>query len=156
MSMLVFGVLNTENFARALRLRMPWYEWYEQTKLWVGMGNHSDEKDLELLYASTTITVGMVPRPPLGMHLGHMTGNQGERTPHHEVPTRKNLKVKEALHADAWVSKIKISINFSMTHLRQFIALWTLIRGFHVDEHAEDDILWKHTGSGHYSTTSAY
>ena len=39
------GVLNTNKFTRALRLRWPWYEWKEPTKMWVGMGNPCDEED---------------------------------------------------------------------------------------------------------------
>ena len=33
------GVLNTEKFARALRLRWLWFECKEPRKLWVGLGN---------------------------------------------------------------------------------------------------------------------
>mgnify|MGYP000919645200 FL=1 len=52
------GVLNTEKFSRALRLRWLWYEWKEPHKPWVGFGNPCTAEDLEFFYASTTITVG--------------------------------------------------------------------------------------------------
>lgn len=45
------GVLNTTKFARTLRLRWPWFEWKEPTRMWVGMGNPCDEMDLNLFYA---------------------------------------------------------------------------------------------------------
>lgn len=49
------GVLNTDKFARALRLRWLWYEWNEPRKLWVGLGNPCTVEDFEFFYASTTI-----------------------------------------------------------------------------------------------------
>ena len=52
------GVLNTAKFARALRLRWPWFEWKEPSKMWVGMGNPCDSLDTDFFYASTTITIG--------------------------------------------------------------------------------------------------
>ena len=58
------GILNMEKFVRALRLRWPWYEWKEPTKLWVGMGNPCNEEDLNFFYASTTITVGNGAKTP--------------------------------------------------------------------------------------------
>ena len=51
------GILNTDKFARALRLRWPWYEWKEPNKLWVGLGNPCTKEDLDFFYASTKIIV---------------------------------------------------------------------------------------------------
>lgn len=99
---------------------------------------------------------GRCQDPLLGCTLGHDREPKENPPLIYEVRKRKYLKVKEPLHADAWVSKIKISINLSMTHLRQFIVVWILICGFHLDEHARDDIRSKHTDNVHYSTTSAY
>ena len=58
------GILNTDKFARALRLRWPWYEWKEPTKLWVGLGNLCTEEDMDFFYASTTIIVGNGAKTP--------------------------------------------------------------------------------------------
>jgi hypothetical protein len=52
------GVLNTEFFARALRLRWLWQEWKEPMKIWVGLGNPCNDTDMDLVYASTTISLG--------------------------------------------------------------------------------------------------
>jgi hypothetical protein len=54
----VLGFLNLENFARALRLRWPWFEWRDPNKLWLGLDNPCDSVDIDLFYASTTITIG--------------------------------------------------------------------------------------------------
>lgn len=52
------GVLHLGKFSPALRLRWPWYEWNDSHRMWVGMGNPCDEDDMDLFYASTTITIG--------------------------------------------------------------------------------------------------
>ena len=58
------GILNTDKFAQALRLRWPWYEWKEPTKLWVGLGNPCTDEDMDFFYASTTIIVGNGAKTP--------------------------------------------------------------------------------------------
>jgi hypothetical protein len=52
------GILHLEKFARALRLRWPWFEWREPSKLWVGLGTPCNEVDMSLFYSATTITIG--------------------------------------------------------------------------------------------------
>lgn len=58
------GVLNTNKFARALRLCWLWFEWKEPTKMWVGLGNPCVAQDYDFFYASTTITVSNGARTP--------------------------------------------------------------------------------------------
>ena len=48
-------ILHLGKFARPLRLRWPSLEWKDPTKLWVGLGNPSNNVDMDLLYASTVI-----------------------------------------------------------------------------------------------------
>uniref|UniRef100_A0A8I7BE29 Reverse transcriptase zinc-binding domain-containing protein n=1 Tax=Hordeum vulgare subsp. vulgare TaxID=112509 RepID=A0A8I7BE29_HORVV len=74
----------------------------------------------------------------------------------YEASMRKNWKVREALKDNAWILKIKPSINVSVEHISQFLALWILLNEVHFAELSEDDIIWKHTTSGHYSVASAY
>jgi hypothetical protein len=40
---------------------------------------------------------------------------------------RKNWKVAQALHEDAWIKKLAIDATISIDHLTQFVQLWTLI-----------------------------
>ena len=146
-----------EKFARALRLRWPWYEWKEPTKLWVGMGNPCNEEDLNFFYASTTITVGNGAKTPFWESpwlLGRKPKNIAPLI--FEVSSRKKWKVREAIKHNAWMLKIKPPTVISVEFITQFFTLWMLLDEVHLDALAEDDILWKHTTSGHYSAASAY
>jgi hypothetical protein len=52
------GILHLDKFATALRLRWPWLEWKSNDKIWVGSGNPCTDKDMDIFYATTTITLG--------------------------------------------------------------------------------------------------
>ena len=97
-----------------------------------------------------------------GIREGHWTVVKNNRKPKDIAPhifvasVRKKWKIKEALSDDAWVSKVKLSENFTLEHIRQFVALWTIIHDFQLDTHAEDEIVWKNTNDGQYSAASAY
>ena len=150
-------MLNTEKFARALRLRWLWLEWKEPTKLWVGTGNPCDEMDKNLFYASMTITVGNGARTPFWDSPWVRDQKPRDIAPLiYDASSWKTWKLREALQDDAWVRKIKVTPNFTFEHLRQFIELWSTIRDFPLEVHAEDDIVWKHTESGIYTAKSAY
>jgi hypothetical protein len=50
-------------------------KWKEPSKIWVGLGNPCDDMDMDLFYASTTITLG-----------------NGEKTPFWKAPWLNGLK----------------------------------------------------------------
>jgi hypothetical protein len=52
------GILHIGKFACALRLSWPSYERKEPKRLRVGSGTPCDEIDMDLFYASTTISIG--------------------------------------------------------------------------------------------------
>ncbi|KAF0897146.1 hypothetical protein E2562_033941 [Oryza meyeriana var. granulata] len=47
------GVLNLENFARALRVRWLWHEWKASEKAWVGLDTRCDDSDKLLFTAES-------------------------------------------------------------------------------------------------------
>jgi hypothetical protein len=151
------GVLNADFFSRALRLRWPWKEWKEPSKIWVGLGNPCDDTDMDLFYASTTIMLG-----------------NGEKTPFWKAPwlnglkpidiapliynisTRKNWNVKKAMTNQGWISKINLAAEFTLQHIRQYISLWVKLSEVTLQEGIDDAITWNLTDNGHYSSSSAY
>jgi hypothetical protein len=151
-----FGIIIIKFFARALRLRWPWLEWKDPGKIWVRLGNPCMEVDMSLFYAATTIMVG-----------------NGEKTPFWEAPwlnisrpidiaplifkisSRKKWEVKQALHNDAWISKINMNVEFTLDYIRQFVDLWNQLHGINLHEDMIDDIKWNLTENGQYTTKSA-
>lgn len=152
-----FGVLNTDKFARALRLRWPWYEWKEPAKLWVGMGSPCDEDDLDFFYASTTIIVGNGAKTPF-WDSPYLLGRKPKDIAPliHDASTRKNWRVREVVQDNAWIFKISPSPLFSLSTSANSSPCGRLSNVFHLDDHTEDDIVWKLAESGHYSAASVY
>ncbi|XP_073358208.1 uncharacterized protein [Aegilops tauschii subsp. strangulata] len=129
------GVLNTDKFARTLRLRWPWYEWKEPARLWAGDDNPCDEGDLSFFYACTTITVGDGAKTPF-WECPWLLGRRPKDTAPliFAASSRKRWKVREALKENAWIIKIRPPDTVSVEHVSQFFTLWTLLQEVHLDE----------------------
>ena len=52
------GILDLEQFARALRLRWLWFQWKHTERAWNGLDLPVDRRDKELFAASTVVTIG--------------------------------------------------------------------------------------------------
>ena len=63
---------------------------------------------------------------------------------------RKNWKVKQALHENSWISKIKMDADLSIHHLHEFICLWVELSNVRLHDHVEDSIRWNLTANGEY------
>jgi hypothetical protein len=151
------GVLHMEKFAAALRLRWPWLEWKDPTKNWIGSGNPCTNEDMDLFYAATCITLGDGKKTPF-WHAPWLDGTKPiDVAPLiYESSKRKNWKVAQALHQDAWIAKIDLQHTFSLDHFMQFVDLWTRLTTIHLNPGVSDEISWKLTANGLYSTKSAY
>jgi hypothetical protein len=86
-----------------------------------------------LLYASTTITIGN----------GKMAS------------TRRKWNVDQATHTNAWIAKLKMDINLTITRLREFVLLWTKLNDVNLREVVEDSISWNLTANREYTTILA-
>jgi hypothetical protein len=64
--------------------------------------------------------------------------------------------VAQALHDGEWIRKLSAEATISIDHLTQFVHLWARIQHVHLREDVEDDITWKLTANGEYTSASAY
>jgi hypothetical protein len=151
------GILHLEKFATALRLRWPWLEWKDPSKIWVGYGNPCSEDDMEIFYAATTITLGNGKKTPFWQAPWLHGRKPIDVAPLiYAVSKRKNWKVSHAMNGEAWISKITLDASFSLDHFSQFVDLWSLISTINLTPEVEDDITWRLTPSGNYTAKSAY
>jgi hypothetical protein len=150
------GILHIDKFARALRLRWPWYEWKQPKKLWVGSGTPCNEVDMVLFYASTTIYVGNGKIAPF-WESPRLNGRKPKDIApliFHASP-RKKWNVEQATRGGAWISKIKMDGKLTIPHIREFISHWRELTDVNLSEDVNDSIVWNLTKSGEYTTTSA-
>jgi hypothetical protein len=118
------GVLHIPKFAPALRLRWPWYEWTNTSKTLVRMGNPCDAADIDLLYASMTISVGNGRRGPFWDSAWLVDQRLKIVAPLiYEASRRKNWSVHDALQDEAWIRQINLENGLTAAHIQQFIDL---------------------------------
>jgi hypothetical protein len=67
---------------------------------------------------------------------------------------RKNISVLKALSNNVWVAHISPLGNGS--EIQEYVALWEMINSIVRDEEADDQIIWRWTSDGEYTTSSAY
>jgi hypothetical protein len=134
-------------------LRWPWLQWKDNDKIWAGSGNPCNEKDMEIFYAATTITLGNGQKTPFWHALwleGKMPKDIAPKI--FELCKRKKWMVANALRDNEWIRKLDTDATLSIEHITQLVQLWVLIQNVHLNE----DIHWKLKSNGEYSTASAY
>jgi hypothetical protein len=71
--------------------------------------------------------------------------------------TKYNLwSVCQAVIDDASIRRVNLEKIVTMNHITQFVERWAFIQDVHLVPDRDDDILWKFTKSGIYTTKSAY
>ena len=68
----------------------------------------------------------------------------------------KKQTVFSALQNGRWVQDINLTTGLSVTHIDQFVRLWIKINQIQLILGTPDEITWKHSQSGTYSSRSAY
>jgi hypothetical protein len=72
------------------------------------------------------------------------------------ISSRKNFTDNKGLLQDFWIVKLNIRDGLSINQVSKFVDLWTKINEVQLVEGTPDDITWKFTNSGSYTTSSAY
>jgi hypothetical protein len=66
----------------------------------------------------------------------------------------KNRKVEKELHNSKWIQGVWCIS--TREELSQFMELWSMLRNVALNLESRDEIKWKWTLNGEYTTTSAY
>jgi hypothetical protein len=67
---------------------------------------------------------------------------------------RKKIKVDKALNNNKWIEHLLLIIDAN--ELREYVDLWEVIHQIPINSEVEDNIRWRWTASGKYTTSSAY
>ena len=148
------GVLDLEKFSRALRIRWLWYRWVDPDRPWVGSPVPCSEVDKQLFRCSTQVTLGngrtaLFWESPWG----------GGRAPRDLAPQlyklawRKGLTVREEIGNQTWTRGLWRMSNAS--EIAEFVGLWDSVQSVVFTEET-DQITWKWTPNGQYTSKSAY
>ena len=70
--------------------------------------------------------------------------------------SRKDQTVFSALQNGRWVQDINLRTGLSTLHIEQFVRLWSKINQIHLIQDNPDQITWKQSQNGTYSSKSAY
>ena len=98
--------------------------------------------DLDLFYASTTITIGNDACAPFWYSPWLHGKKLKDIAPLiYMASLWKKWKVREALADDAWILKINRKEINSMQHLQEFYSLRVLLHDTHLREDVEDDLV---------------
>jgi hypothetical protein len=149
------GISDLERFARALRLRWLWFQWKQKDRAWNGLDIPCDEYDRHLFNASTIVSVRNGKTASF-WNSSWLNGN----TPRNIAPTlykkakRKQIKVHKAINGDKWIDHI--TPLSTQQEILEYVELWEAMRGIVLSPALEDEIKWRWTTDGEYTTRSAY
>jgi hypothetical protein len=98
---------------------------------------------MNLFYAEITITIGNHNVAPF-WHSPWLNGMKPKDIAPliFEVSTRKKWSVSQALHNNAWISKIKVDASLSIQHIHMYIQLWELLSNVSLVVEIDNSIVW--------------
>lgn len=146
--------MDLERFTRALRLRWLWFKWKQKQRAWNQLEIPCDRIDRDF-YASTVVTIGDGKTTPFwcsNWTNGTMAKSIAPLL--YEKARRKKITVHPALTQNKWIDHVYPPT--TQEEVTQFVRLWEALRGVVLNDMVEDDIRWKWTADGVYTTQSAY
>jgi hypothetical protein len=149
------GILDLERLARALRMRWCWFQWKYSERPWVGLDIPCDKNDKDLFYASTVVMVGYGKKANF-WHSAWVNGKSPRNLAQllFQRSKRKNFSVQRALQDNYWIAQVYPLVTGE--EIREYVQLFEEINMLQRDPNAEDEISWRWTKDGEYTTKSAY
>jgi hypothetical protein len=149
------GILDFERFTRALRLRWLWYQWRQPERAWSKLEVPCDSVDRDLFNASTVVTVGNGKKASFWTS-SWLNGSTAKAIAPslYRKSKRKKFTVYQGLRNRKWIDHIYPPASPQEVH--EFVNLWEAIGTVTINDTVEDEIRWRWTEDGEYSTKSAY
>ena len=72
------------------------------------------------------------------------------------ISKHKNDTIHRALDLNKWIANINTNSGLTIQHILEYYELWVGLREVFLDEGVDDEIVWKLSPSGEYTTSSAY
>ena len=149
------GIMDLERFTRALRLRWLWFKWKQKERAWTNLEVPCNKTDHELFNASTVVNIGN-GKTALFWTSSWINGASAKTIAPSlfQKTHRKKISVQKALENNRWIDHIYPPN--SHAEVSEFADLWEAIKDTQLINNMEDDIRWRWTESGEYTTKSAY
>jgi len=143
-----------EKFSRALRLRWLWFKWTDPDRPWVGSDIPCSETDKQLFKCSTVVNLGDGRTALFWESTWSNGASPRDFAPHlYKLAWRKGLTVREEVENQTWTRGLwRMSTADGMA---EFVLLWERVQGVTFLEQP-DNITWKWTANGIYSSKSTY
>ena len=147
-------MLDLERFGRALRLRWLWFAWTDPDRPWVGSEVPCNALDRQLFRCSTSVTIGDGKRALFwdsAWFHGHAPRDVAPNL--YKLAWRKRLTVRDEVDNQTWTRGLWRMSNAA--EIAEFIVLWEAVQDIHFSD-TPDEIVWKWTANGKYTSASAY
>ena len=148
------GILDIDAFSRALRLRWLWFEWVEPERPWVGTVPPVNAVDRQMFRASTAVQLGDGRKASFWQSSWLLGQAPMDIFPDlFRLAWRKNRVVKDELVNQCWTRGLwRMS---TVEEMADFVKLWDYVQQIQLSNEP-DQIFWKWTSDGQYTSKSAY
>lgn len=148
------GIADLVTFNRALCLRWQWLQWKDNDKPWSELQLYHTPTEIELFRTCTSISLDD-GRRALFWHDRWLQGRSPLQIAldFYRLAWRKKENVATALTDGKWKRGLRLLSTTAETN--QYVQLWDLLEEVQLGEQS-DDITWRFSHNGTYSSSSAY
>ena len=141
----------------ALRLRWEWMRRTEPDSPWASLLVRDERMVQRMFHASVQFVVGNGASVRFWMDVWHPADPIYCFAPavFRAVPARRRARsIRDAIADHQWARDA--SAASTTEFIAQFLTIWHMLSTVHLQPSVQDQLLWKWTANGHYSSASAY